>query len=98
MAAKLIKNAGLSLVIPDTNEMEKDFLTLKDNLKQRWYELFKSWKLAKFSWKAFKKDGDDIFIDLSLDFPNIVNYGAIPPFGSQASGSSARSWIYVHTT
>ena len=94
---KLIEDSGLSLSIPNNDQTEKEFLRLKDLVGGRWDRLHKNFKDANYSWVNFKKDPNDVFIDLLIDFPNIVKYEAIKPIGSQASTSSARSWLEQET-
>ena len=68
---KLIEDTGLSLTTSKTDEIEKEFVRLKDLLTGRWNKLYKSWKDAHYKWKDFKRDPDDVFIDLRLIFQTL---------------------------
>ena len=82
---KLLEVSNLSIAPITTEELEKRFQQLKDTIRNRWIKFFLKWKNKSYSWKAFNGKPEDVFIDLSTDFPDLINYEDVALFGSQVT-------------
>ena len=82
---KLLDVSGLSIAPITTEELEQNFQQLKDTIKNRWLNFYQKWKNKNYNWRSFNGKPEDVFIDLSTDFPGLINYEEVALFGSQVS-------------
>ena len=86
---ELLSNSGLSIAPITTEDLEQRYRLLKDTIRIRWGQFFLKWKKNGYKWKNFDGKPSDIFLDLSSDFPDLINYEEVALFGSQVSFNDA---------
>ena len=84
-AEELLSNSSLSIAPITTENLEQSHRSLKDTVRLRWSHFYQRWKKNNYRWKNFDGKPEDVFLDLSTDFPDLINYEEVALFGSQVS-------------
>ena len=82
-AEELLSKSGLSIAPITTENLEQQYRLLKDTVRIRWGQFYVKWKKNNYRWKSFDGKPEDTFIDLSSDFPDLINYEDVVLLGSQ---------------